>query len=154
MFLFTYMGFPQFGHLFALSLISFPHSGHLIKAMSNPSSFIFDCILSYLTIFVYNAVLNVWNTLFVMLIISSAYVAKKSQNISSCSKVISIPYENIALWHISCSKTLRKNRHAKYLIYKLFDYFYRTFRKYNFRHFFVTYCYTVILLLYSKQNHS
>lgn len=40
-FFFTYMGFPQFGHLLALSLISFPHSGHLIKAMSNPSSFIF-----------------------------------------------------------------------------------------------------------------
>ena len=38
-FFFTYMGFPQFGHFLALSLISFPHSGHLIKAMSNPSSF-------------------------------------------------------------------------------------------------------------------
>ena len=52
------------------------------------------------------------------------------------------------------AKLCVKNRHAKYLIYKLFDCFYRTFRKYNFRHFFVAYCYTVILLLYSKQNHS
>ena len=30
---FRFIGNPQFGHFFALSLISFPHSGHFIKAI-------------------------------------------------------------------------------------------------------------------------
>lgn len=51
----VFIGKPQFGHVRALSEISFPHSGHFISDILDPPSFICEHFL-FLNIFYYSFV--------------------------------------------------------------------------------------------------